>query len=129
MTALNASVRDNPTDHRYEVVLDGQVAGVSHYELDAGRIAFTHTEVGDTYRGHGLGRKLVDGMLADAEEWDLAVVPFCPYVRRIIAEDPSRYLHLRCASSSVWATPARDRRMASPQLAWLTGWPDQATSG
>lgn len=91
---MSTTVRDNPTEHRYEILVDDQVAGVSHYELDAEQIEFTHTEVGDAHRGQGVGKQLVAGMLDDAAKRGLAVVPLCPYVRKVIAEDAARYLHL-----------------------------------
>lgn len=91
---MNTIVRDNPTEHRYEIIVDGQVAGASSYELDPDRIVFTHTVVDDAHAGQGLGRQLVAGLLADVEQRGLAVVPLCPYVRKVIAEDTSRYRHL-----------------------------------
>jgi predicted GNAT family acetyltransferase len=91
---MSNTVRDNPDDHRYELIVDDEVAGFSNYELDGDRITFTHTEVDDAYAGRGPGKELVTGLLSDAEERGLAVVPACSYVRKVIAEDAPRYLHL-----------------------------------
>lgn len=92
---MSTTVRDDATEHRYELLLDGEVAGTADYELDdAGRITLTHTEVDDAYGGRGLGKQLVTGVLADAEARDLEVVPRCPYVRKVIAEHAPEYLHL-----------------------------------
>lgn len=95
-----STVRDNPAQHRYEIYDGDQLAGFSEYKLTGSRIAFTHTETGDAFSGRGLARKLVAGELADARRRGLSVLPFCPYVRRVIAQNPDKYLDL---------VPARDR--------------------
>lgn len=97
---MSATVRDNPGLSRYEILVDDRVAGVGEYKLGPGRIAFLHTEIGDEYGGRGLARRLVAEALADARRRELAVLPFCPYVRRVIAEAPEDYLDL---------VPAKDR--------------------
>lgn len=87
-------VRDDPGQSRYEILVDDQPAGFSAYKLTPGRIAFTHTEIGDAFTGRGLARRLVADELADVRRRGLAVLPFCPYVRKVIASDPDRYLDL-----------------------------------
>ena len=89
------TVRDNPDNHRYEIYDGDQLAGFSEYNLlTSGKIAFTHTQVDPAYSGRGLARTLVAEELDDARRRGLAVLPFCPYVRKVIAADPVRYLHL-----------------------------------
>jgi uncharacterized protein len=90
---MASTVRDNPDRRRYEVVVDDQVAGFSDYRRDDARITFVHTEVADAYAGQRLGRQLVVGLLDDADERGLQVVPLCPFVRQVLAERPE-YLHL-----------------------------------
>ena len=87
-------MRDNPEQSRYDVHVDDQLAGFSEYKLTPGRIAFTHTEIGDAFSGRGLARRLVADELADVRRRGLAVLPFCPYVRKVIASNPDRYLDL-----------------------------------
>lgn len=91
---MTTIVRDNPEQHRYEIHVDDQLAGFGDYRLTPGRIAFTHTEIADGFSGRGLARKLVADELADARRRGLAVLPFCPYVRKVIAQSPDRYLDL-----------------------------------
>ncbi|HEY8453772.1 MAG: GNAT family N-acetyltransferase [Micromonosporaceae bacterium] len=92
MTSI--TVRDNPDQHRYEVLSDGESVGVLTYEVDGDRIVLTHTEVDPRYGGQGLGRRLVTAALDAAAARGMTVVPVCPYVRKVIARDPARYLHL-----------------------------------
>jgi predicted GNAT family acetyltransferase len=88
------TVRDNPTENRYEIHDGDQLAGFSDYKLAQNRIAFTHTEVDPAFNGRGLARQLVTEELDDARRRGLAVLPFCPYVRKVIAGDPDRFLDL-----------------------------------
>ena len=78
------SIADNADEQRYEVLVDGEIAGFAQYRLRPGLIAFTHTEVDDSFEGHGLGGKLVAFALDDARERGLAVLPFCPFVNGYI---------------------------------------------
>lgn len=87
-------VHDNRELNRYEVHDGDELAGFSMYRLTSGTIAFTHTEVDPAFKGRGLARVLVTEALEDTRRRGLAVLPFCPYVRKVIAADPSRYLHL-----------------------------------
>jgi uncharacterized protein len=91
---MGVEVRDHPSASRYEVLVDGEVAGFTDYRLRPDRIALVHTEVLPAYGGRGLARELVAGELTDARRRGLAVLPFCPYVRRVIAEDPAGWLDL-----------------------------------
>jgi predicted GNAT family acetyltransferase len=92
------TVRDNPTEHRYEVHDGDQLAGFSEYKLTQHQIAFTHTQVDPAFNGRGLARQLVTEELDDARRRGLAVLPFCPYVRKVIAAHPEQYLDLVPAS-------------------------------
>ena len=83
-----SSVRDNPAQHRYEIYDGDRLAGISEYKLTKNKIAFTHTEIDPAFGGRGLARELVTQELDDARRRDLAVLPFCPYVRKVIASNP-----------------------------------------
>jgi hypothetical protein len=91
------TVRDDPDKNRYEIHDGDQLAGVSEYKLSPGKIAFTHTEIDLAFTGRGLARQLVTEALDDARRRDLEVLPFCPYVRKVIASSPRRYLDLVAA--------------------------------
>ncbi|MFC5730156.1 MULTISPECIES: GNAT family N-acetyltransferase [Nocardioides] len=91
---MTTTVHDDPSQSRYEIHVDDQLAGFSEYKLNPGRIAFTHTQVDPAFSGRGLARQLVEEELEDARRRGLAVLPFCPYVRRIIAQAPEKYLGL-----------------------------------
>ncbi len=94
-------VHDNPDQNRYEVHDGGRLAGFAQYKLRPNRIAFIHTETDPAFSGRGMARLLVAEALEDVRRRGLAVLPFCPYVRKVIASDPERYLDL---------VPVSDRR-------------------
>lgn len=78
------AVADNPDQRRYEIRVDGELAGFAQYKAKPGQLAFTHTEIDDRFEGQGLGGTLVAFALGDAHERGLAVLPFCPFVRAYI---------------------------------------------
>ncbi|GAB3804393.1 GNAT family N-acetyltransferase [Micromonospora zhanjiangensis] len=91
---MTAAVRDNPAKNRYEIYDGEQLAAFSAYKLTRDTIAFIHTEVDPAFGGCGLGRQLVVAELDDARRRGLAVLPFCPYVRKVIAQNAHTYLDL-----------------------------------
>jgi uncharacterized protein len=91
---VTATVRDNPAESRYEIYDREQLAGFSTYTLTGNTITFTHTEVDPAYGGRGLAKQLVVAELDDARRRGLAVVPLCPYVRKVIAQHADTYLDL-----------------------------------
>src|SRR4051812_21649339 len=88
MTDPVISVTDNPEKQRYEISVDGELAGFTTYRLHPDRIVFRHTETFDQFAGHGLASHLAQAVLDDARERRLQVVAICPFVARYIAEHP-----------------------------------------
>jgi len=81
-------ISDRPALSRYEIKVDGELAGLAQYRLDGDRIVFTHTEVNPDQGGKGLGSKLVEFAVLDARARELAIVPACPFVKEWIEENP-----------------------------------------
>lgn len=82
------SVRDNPAEGRYELLLDGELAGVAEYRDRGGRRIFVHTVVDPAFAGRGLGNRLAKGALDDALQRGLAIVPRCPFIRAWLERHP-----------------------------------------
>jgi predicted GNAT family acetyltransferase len=91
---MNTEVRNNPTENRYELWADGELAGYTQYVLDRGRIAFVHTEVYESYEGLGLGSRLAQEALDDARKRRLMVMPFCPFMAGYIERHLDEYRDL-----------------------------------
>ena len=81
-------VTDNTDESRFEVRVDGELAGISEYKLHGDPITFTHTEVDDAYEGQGLGSVLSRHVLDAARDAGLAVFPACPFIARYIKRHP-----------------------------------------
>lgn len=86
-------VHDNPERSRYEITVDGVLAGFAQYVRKGSRIIFVHTEVDDAYEGHGLGSQLAKAALDDARTRGMPVVPVCPFIERYIERHPE-YAHV-----------------------------------
>jgi uncharacterized protein len=89
-----ATVSDNPEASRFEILDGDEVGGIAVYELRGNAIAFVHTETLPGHEGRGLAKQLVTSALADARRRGLAVLPECPYVRKVIADNPAEFLDL-----------------------------------
>ena len=74
-------VRDNTEASRFEIVVDGEVAGFVEYQRNGDVVDMTHTEIGDAYEGQGLGGKLARGALDLVRSAGATVVPSCPFIK------------------------------------------------
>jgi uncharacterized protein len=81
-------VRDNRDRSRYELVVDGAVAGFVQYSMRGGRLILVHTEIDEARAGHGLASILVSGVLDDVRRRRLRIVPICPFVEGYIERHP-----------------------------------------
>ena len=81
---MGRQVRRDDEGSRYEIVVDGDVAGFAEFTTLDGATALTHTVVDDAYEGRGVGGELVAGALDDLRAGGTKVVPLCPFVARWI---------------------------------------------
>jgi len=87
-TAETIEVADHPEAERYEVRVDGALAGFAEYQRVPGLISFTHTEVDAAFGGRGLAGRLARASLDEAREAGLEVLPYCPFYRGWIKKHP-----------------------------------------
>jgi uncharacterized protein len=75
-------IRENgPTRGRYVLRRNGAEAELTWSVLSPTRIIADHTGVPDAMRGTGVGRQLVERLVADARAEGVTVVPLCPFVK------------------------------------------------
>lgn len=86
-------VQDNPTDSRFEITVEGELAGYVDYRLDGQEYALPHTRVLPPFEGRGIGGQLVTGALAEIASRGGTVLPYCPFVPKVIRDNPE-YLKL-----------------------------------
>lgn len=82
------TVRDNPDELRYELLVDGTLAGEILYRLRSDAVVLVHTEIAPQFEGQGLGSKLVARALADIRARGLRPVAVCPFVRAYLQAHP-----------------------------------------
>ncbi|MEQ6168913.1 MULTISPECIES: GNAT family N-acetyltransferase [unclassified Ekhidna] len=76
----------------YFVELEGNKVGEMTYsKAGTDRIIIDHTEVDDSMRGTGLGKKLVIKAVDDARKKEISIVPLCPFARSVFDKND----HLR----------------------------------
>ena len=78
------SVHDAPDRNRFEIEVDGKLAGFVVYKRTRGMIAFLHTEIEPEHEHEGLASMLAKTALDTARSEGAAVLPFCPFVRSYI---------------------------------------------
>ncbi|WP_370246805.1 GNAT family N-acetyltransferase [Nocardioides sp.] len=91
MTDQTIQVRENPEQARFDVLVDGELAGFTEYHphpADAGVRVFPHTEVFPDFEGRGLSKPLIREALDATRAAGLRVVPQCPAVARFIEKNP-----------------------------------------
>ena len=85
---MELEVADHPEQERFEIRADGELAGFVDYRLHDGEIALLHAETLSHFRHRGFAGRLVQFSLDSARERQLAALPYCPFVRRWIADHP-----------------------------------------
>jgi len=81
------NVTDNRAEHEFELMVDGHRA-IAAYQLEEGKIVFTHTIVPKAIEGRGVASKLIKAALDSARDRGLRVVPLCPFVKAYIERHP-----------------------------------------
>ncbi|MET9350778.1 GNAT family N-acetyltransferase [Streptomyces termitum] len=77
-------VRLNDARHRYEILVEGALAGFTSFRDREDRRVFFHTEIDDAYAGQGLAGILVQYALDDVRATGKRIVPVCPYVAKFL---------------------------------------------
>ena len=85
---MTSTVQDNPTSSRFEITVDGELAGFVDYRKDGDEYALPHTRLFTQYEGQGFGSTLVSGALTEIAQRGGTVLPYCPFVPKVIREHP-----------------------------------------
>ena len=82
------NVTDRPNELRYEIEVDGEVAGFLMYRREPDLVDLVHTDVAPKWEGQGVGAALVQGALEDIRARGLKLRPTCPFVRAYLRRHP-----------------------------------------
>ena len=83
-----ATLQNNVDGHRYEIHVDGVLAGFAEYNLLEGAVLFTHTEILPAFEGQGLGSKLARYALDDVRAKGVWAIPVCKFIAGYIHKHP-----------------------------------------
>ncbi|HNF95349.1 MAG TPA: GNAT family N-acetyltransferase [Anaerolineales bacterium] len=92
MDSEKLEVIHNPTESRFEIRLDGQLAKLDYVE-DGDSIVMTHVGVPMEFRGHGIAAIITKAGLDYAKAKSLRVIPMCSYVAAYLRRNP-QYIEL-----------------------------------
>lgn len=85
---METSVVDNPQDSRFELHVQGEVAGFLTYERTGDIVSFTELTTDLRWAGQGLGLVLVRKALDAVGAEGRSVLPVYPFVRDFIRRHP-----------------------------------------
>lgn len=85
---MATTVVPNDAAGRYEIWVDGELAGFTQFRVDGAVATFPHTEISPDYEGRGLATTLIRAALDDMRSRGFTVVPRCPFVRAFIEKHP-----------------------------------------
>ena len=85
---MTNTVSLNVDKQRYEIFVDGTLAGLTQAIEDGEVVTMPHTKVFDEFEGHGLASVLVTGALDDIRARGLKIVAECPYVANFVVKHP-----------------------------------------
>lgn len=103
---MSTEVRNNTALERFEIYVDGDIAGYAEYQDTASERGFVHTEVYSMYEGQGIGHDLVRSALDSSRAEGYGILPLCPMVKHFV-ETHGEYV----ASVPHWAR----ERLGLPQ--------------
>ena len=84
---MTLTIEHRPDLSRFQVVIDGRTCVVD-YELAAGVMAITHTEVDPLIGRRGIAGAMVQAALDHARSEGLKVNPLCSYARVYMERHP-----------------------------------------
>ncbi|MCW2830078.1 MAG: family N-acetyltransferase [Aeromicrobium sp.] len=85
---MTTSVRDNATASRFEITIDDELAGFVDYRKHGDEYALPHTRVFPQFEGRGVGGDLIIGTLTEIAARGGTVLPYCPFVPKVIRDHP-----------------------------------------
>ncbi|WP_067823460.1 GNAT family N-acetyltransferase [Nocardia inohanensis] len=71
---------------RYEISMNGILAGHTDYVDSGAQRIFFHTEIDDSFAGKGLASKLIRAALDSTRAQGKRIVPVCAFVKAFVAE-------------------------------------------
>lgn len=84
MTEITITREDRLNGGRYVTMINGDEAEMTYSRAGATRIIIDHTDVPDTLRGLGIGKRLVEAAVNDARSEGFKIIPLCPFAKAVL---------------------------------------------
>lgn len=81
-------IRNDQADGKFEAWLGDQLVGVVVYERNGQRYLLTHAAVLPEYQHHGIGNRLIGGVLQTIRDEGATATIICPSVRTFVDHHP-----------------------------------------
>ena len=81
------TVTHDEAHHRYQALIDGEVAGTAHYRAREHK-DFWHTEVKPEFEGKGVGSELAKAVFDDLRTRGEKAVIECPFLQAYLKRHP-----------------------------------------
>jgi predicted GNAT family acetyltransferase len=91
----------NKEGRRFELMVDGALAKIDFKEGSKGQLYMIHTEVPEQLENKGIGHKIVREALAWIEDYELKMVPLCPFVRVFVRDNLEDYKNIVAEGSKL----------------------------
>ncbi|WP_280499500.1 GNAT family N-acetyltransferase [Nocardia cyriacigeorgica] len=85
---MSTEVRNNTALERFEIYVDGAIAGYAEYQDTNAERAFVHTEIYSQYEGQGYGRMLVETALNQSRAAQIGARAMWPMVGHLVGTRP-----------------------------------------
>jgi len=81
---MSTAVTLNADKERYEITVDGTLAGFTEAHPRGDFLLFSHTEIHPEFEGHGLATEVIRSALDDVRARGLKIRATCPFVRAFL---------------------------------------------
>ena len=83
---MNNKIKHKPEQKRFELELENGLTAFIMYKRKNDHLALIHSEVPESLRGQGIGKKLVLKTLEQIEKEGLTATAYCPYIKAVVLD-------------------------------------------
>jgi predicted GNAT family acetyltransferase len=88
---MEVQQEDNGKKGKFFVILDGKEEAAMTYVYAGENIIIDHTEVGEVFKGQGVGYKLVEAAVDFARASNIKIKPLCPFANAVFKKKSNEY--------------------------------------
>ncbi|YBV97946.1 N-acetyltransferase [Phyllobacteriaceae bacterium JZ32] len=85
---MDSKVKENISQQRFELPIDGEIFAAAYYRVENGRVVLIHTEVPSEFSGEGIGSRLALGTFELLRQTGRKAILKCPFMNHFFARHP-----------------------------------------